>query len=102
MKFFIPRATPENTERIYESIKAFVKTTLGWDVSDRRIFRIEYFHNGKEHKAEVGTLTDVNHEEVIAILECNSYFVCTPTRGVVKGMPILVGTDEITSIEDFD
>ena len=28
--------------------------------------------------------------------------VCTPTRGVLSGMPILVGQDELTWAEDFE
>jgi hypothetical protein len=40
-------------------------------------------------------------ETVIAILESNSYLVCTQNRGVVKGMPILVGRDDQNEVTEF-
>ncbi len=102
MKFFLPHAQTEDlAEHTYEAIKLFVKDNLRCNISDRRIFRIEYF-NGKDHEAEVGKVTDVNGEEVIAILESFVYLVCTPNRGVLRGMPILVGTNEVFSISDFE
>jgi len=103
MKFFIPHATTDDlTQQTYNAIKLFAKQTLGWNVSERRIFRIEYRHGGTYHTAEVGKINDTNGEEVIAILESNAYLVCTPTRGVIRGMPILVGAEEIRTIEDFE
>jgi allophanate hydrolase subunit 1 len=103
MKFFVPRAkTPEKAEQIYEATKKFAEHTLGWEISERRIFRIEYWHNGKEHVAEVGAITNVNGEEVMVILKSNAFLVCTPNRGVLRGEPILVGTDEVRLVEDFD
>ena len=103
MKFFIPDAkTPDMAEQIYNAIKSFAKDTLGWNVSDRRIYRIEYYHDGKYRKAEVGKVTDSNNETVIAILESNAYLVCTPNRGVLRGMPLLVGANEARWVEDFE
>lgn len=103
MKFFLPHAgTADMAEQTFKATKLFAKDNLGWNISDRRIFRIEYVHEGKNHKAEVGKVTDVNGEEVIAILESNAYLVCTPNRGVLRGDPILVGTNEIRDIEDFE
>ena len=42
-----------------------------------------------------------NNELVIAILESTTYLVCTPNRGVVRGMPILVGQDKVERATDF-
>ena len=36
-----------------------------------------------------------------SILESNSYLVCTQNRGVVKGMPILVGRDDQNEVTEF-
>ncbi len=103
MKFFIPHAeTADMAERAYQGIKAFAKDNILWNISDRRIFRIEYFDKGKHRKDEVGKITDVNGEEVIAILESTAFLVCTPNRGVLRGDPILVGTNEVRDIEDFE
>jgi hypothetical protein len=102
MQFFVPTTTtPEDAARLYEAIKAFAKDTLQWPISDRKIFRIEYVHGGKTEQAEVGKRSDVNQEEVLAILESNAFLVCTPNRGVLRGDPILVGTGEVRVIEDF-
>lgn len=105
MEFFIPglEDKPEKAEELLKSIRDFAKTTVGWGVSNRRIFRISYYHDGKHYEDEVGKKDDVNRELVIAILEANPvYLVCTPNRGVLRGMPILVGFHDTISIEDFD
>jgi hypothetical protein len=103
MKFFIPDiASPELAEEELRSIKALLKTTLGWDATDRRIFRIKYNHNGRHLEAQVGKITKANNELVIAILESNAFLICTPSRGAGINMPLLVGTDEVISIEDFE
>ena len=103
MKFFIPDVEDvDEAEKIYDAIKKFAKMTLGWDVTDRRIFKISYRHNGNYYDAEVGKILKVNREEVIAILESNAYLICTPTRGVIRDMPLLVGGDSAISVTDFE
>ena len=103
MKSFLPYAqSPEIVEQTYEAIQRFAKENLGREISDRRIFRIEYSHNGKDHKAGVGTPTDITGEEVIVTLESNAFLLCTPNRGVLRGESILVGTNEVKFIGDFD
>lgn len=103
-KFFIPHAeTPEASERIYQVIKAFAQITTKYDISERRIFRIEYTHNGIKHEAEVGAISTANGEEVMAILESFVYLVCTPSRGVAENtLPIYVEIHDTTLIEDFE
>lgn len=103
MKFFIPDTDDEEkAEKVYQSIVSFAQQTMGWNIGNRRIFRIAYRHGGKSHVAEVGRINDTNGEEVIAILESNAYLVCTPSRGVIRGMPILVGQEEAFNVTDFD
>src|SRR6266571_2400387 len=103
MKFFVPHAKGnEQEQRVYDAIKTFAGETLGWDVSDRKIFSIRYKHDGKDYYAEVGQTEKVEGEEVVAILESNTYLVCTTNRGVARGMPILVGKEEAYIIKDFD
>ena len=100
MKFFIPHAKDKQQEKkVYEGIKKFAKDNTSWDIKERRIFSIEY--------AEVGKIENLIGEEVIAILESgysniSVYLVCTPNRGVIRGMPILVGEESVYSIVDFD
>ena len=107
MKFFIPHAKSEEEEtKVYEAIKEFAKTNTSWEIKERRIFSIEYTHDGKRIYAEVGKKENLIGEEVIAILESgylnvSVYLVCTPNRGVIRGMPILVGENAVY-IVDFD
>ena len=36
----------------------------------------------------------MNNELVIAILDCEiAYLICTPSRGVIRGEPMMVGRD---------
>ncbi len=73
--------------------------------SDRRVFSLEYRHDGEDHYAEVGKPNRVNGEHVIAILYEDLrqlYHVCTPNRGVVRGMSIPVGRHEVRAATDFD
>lgn len=103
MKFFIPdENNPELAEKIYQSIVQFAKDSMKWNVTNRRIYRISYKHNGKYHEAQVGQVNDTNNETIVAILESNAYLICTPTRGVLGGMPILVGRETAFSVSDFE
>ena len=103
MKFFIPDVDdPELAEKTYQSIVQFVPSTLGWDVTDRRILRITYRHHSESYEAEVGKINPTNNELVIAILDSNAYLICTPTRGVLQGIPMLVGKEETYSVEEFE
>jgi len=103
MKFFIP-AEPDaaKAEELYEAIKKFAKDTMGWQITSRRIFRLTFHDKGKECQAEVGKQTPMNGEIVVAILESNTYLVCTPNLGVCRDMPMMVGNDEGSWAEDFE
>ncbi|MFC1954028.1 hypothetical protein ACFLU7_00520 [Chloroflexota bacterium] len=103
MKFFIPKVNDQElAEKTYQSIVQFAKGKLLWDIAERRIFHISYNYKGKRHETQIGQINDTNREEVIAILESNAYLICTPTRGVLQGMPILVGAEEVICVNDFE
>jgi hypothetical protein len=102
--FFIPLAKDtEQAELVYDSIKQFAKQTVGCDATDKRIFSLAYGHDGRQYYAEVGKPEPREGELVIAILEMHSmpYLVCTPNRGVARGMPYLVGKNEALSLVEF-
>ncbi len=102
MKFFIPHVKdPQQAENILDGIKKFAQENLKWQPTNRRIFSISYRSEGKDHYAEVGKKDFETNEEIIAILEANAFLVCTFNNGVKKGMPILIGKDEVTNIVDF-
>jgi hypothetical protein len=85
-----------------KAIKLSARNAFGWNSTDRKIFKIEYKHHNKYHEVEVGKVTDTNDEMVMAILEVHAYLVCTLTRGIDEGIPIVVGQEETTRIEDFE
>jgi hypothetical protein len=106
MKFFIPFAKDEAQEQdVYGGIHKFLSQELGAVFTDRRVFSLRYHHDGKKYYAEVGKEHSLNKEPVIAILYEDLrklYHVCTPSRGVVRGMSILVGAAEVEEVVDFD
>ena len=101
-KFFIPKAKDDaQAQEVWKSVKKFAEETLDWEVSDRRIFSIAYQKHGEDYCAEVGKPDPRNGELVVAILESITYLICTPNRGVLRGMPLLIGKSELTDITDF-
>lgn len=103
MKFFIPKAKDEaEANDVYQAVKKFAQETLGWKITDDRIYSLRYIHNGKEYFARVGDIEGFTNATVIAILKSNTYLVCTRDRGVARGEPILVGTEEVLDIEYFE
>ena len=102
MEFFVPAAKGGmEAQSVWKATKKFAEETLGWKISERRIFSIAYQHDGKEYYAEVGKPDPRIGEIVLVILESDTYLVCTPNRGVLRGMPILVGRNEAEKIRDF-
>ena len=106
MKFYIPNAEDEEQAmQIYDGIRKFLSEQLGADFSNRRVFRLCYRHEGKDYEAEVGRRISLNGELVIAILYEDLrrlYHVCTPNRGVLRGISILVGVNEVVEAQDFE
>jgi len=106
MKFFIPYASDEaEGEGVYDAIRKFITEEMIADLSPRRIFSLKYRHDGKDYYAEVGGHDSRVHEPIIAILYDalrDLYYVCTPNRGVARGIPVLVGGNEVRHIVDFD
>jgi len=103
MKFFIPHAKDiKQAEEVLNGIRKFAQETTGWKPTKRRIFSIAYWFNGKDCYAEVGKKDPDTHEEIIAILEATTFLVCTINRGVARGMPILVGKEEVYNVVDFE
>lgn len=92
--FFLPFADSAATaDEAYETIRSTMAKEA-FPPTDRRIYRVAYQHNGRDLVATVGE-KDVDGETVIAILEVYNpeqiYMICTPSRGVVRGDPILAG-----------
>jgi hypothetical protein len=106
-EFFIPGAeTREQAEEAWLAVKRFTEEQTGWEVSDRRVFRVDYEHHGDQEWAEVGEPFRVAEadgdtpSDCLIILESNSFLVCTYNRGAARGMPYLVGVPH--TVVDFD
>ncbi|WP_298123338.1 hypothetical protein [Brevundimonas sp.] len=100
--FFIPFAdSAETADEVYATIRATMAKEA-FQPTERRVYRVMYQHNGRDLIATVGE-KDIDGETVIAILEGYNpgpiYMICTPTRGVVRGDPILAG--DILAVVDF-
>lgn len=106
MKFFIPRfeGKPKDAEKILEATRKVCSEQVGFPLSERRIFKMEFTHDGKNFVVEVGqVLRDRVNETVVAILDAgNLYLVCTRNRGVVRGEPYLVGKSSAWDVVDFE
>jgi hypothetical protein len=117
-EFFVPAAhDSDEAERVWQATKTFMEEQHGWNrVTDRRIFRLGYLHDGKHMEAEVGVVhpygglvtwdepTGPTGEPVLVILESDPapFLVCTANRGVLRGEPILVGGGEPYQVIYFD
>jgi len=106
MEFFIPEADDAaQADQVYEGTQRFVSESMGAELSDRRVYRINGVHNGRQFEARVGERFEQAGELVIAILfdpRRNLYYVCTPNRGVAQGHPYLVGANDAGDVEDFE
>jgi hypothetical protein len=100
--FFIPGIEDAKlAEESWQAIRSFVGQHI-FSATDRRIFQIRYTHDGHTIVARVGEIHDEISEMVIAILETTEcYSICTPTRGVLRGIPVLVGKPDTLTVENF-
>lgn len=102
MKFFVPTTKDDNqAEELYEVIKKSVQVTMGIDIGSQRIFALTCFKKGKEYQVEVGKPDPATGDTVMAILESFTYLVCTPNRGVLRGIPVLYGKQDVLSVTYF-
>ena len=104
MKFFVPGARDaDEAELALASMARF----NGVPVPERRIYRLEFRHNGRVFSIEVGgwipDYFDEGQQVVCAVLEGPlGLQICLPTRGVLRGSPILVSSESVISKEFFE
>ncbi|MGO9177928.1 MAG: hypothetical protein ACLQBX_08250 [Candidatus Limnocylindrales bacterium] len=61
---------------------------------------------GQDYRSQGGAVEAVAGEPVVAILEATNgaerlLFVCTPNRGVARGLPVYVGSRQVQTVTDF-
>jgi hypothetical protein len=102
MNFFIPEASDEaQAERVYAGIIKHVENQTGDTIKPRRISSMGFTHNGVKYTATVGEPFPRLEEPVIALLEGNLFYLCTPNRAVIRGEPYLIGRDEVNWVKEF-
>lgn len=103
MKFFVPASSnDEHAEHVYNLLKESVTDQVN-TILNARIREICFWHNGKKITESVGEISPSNGETVVAIFDAgNLYLVCTYSRGVASGGPLLAGKHHIIYAEPFD
>lgn len=109
-QFRVPAAedSDKDDEELYDAIVMFYEDQNG-HVEDERIEGIKFYddHPSQEREidVDVGETFPLNGETVQAIIHDGQrgiYCVCTASRGVLEGMPFLIGSDETIEIRHFD
>lgn len=105
MRFFVPPHTPDDFESIeaaYAAIANFAARTTRSVVARQRIYDLRYKHDGHDFRAAVGEVEPRSGEQVFAILKGKAYLICTLSRGVEEGEPLLVDLAEAYYVEAFE
>ena len=105
MRFFVPKpfaTTKQQACEAHECMRSFAKKKTGLNITDRRIYQIEFVRDSEQHEACVGQPEFDSGEPVIAILDaCGKYLICTPSHGGYRGKPIVVGKRCTESVIEF-
>lgn len=92
MQFFVPlTSNDEEAQEILEIVSEYINMPI----LEKKIYKVAYTEKGKEMTATVGEPVDPSYEEgdqlVAAIFGTpEKLSICLPTRGVVRGKPIIV------------
>ncbi|MEH2263407.1 MAG: hypothetical protein V7K59_11125 [Nostoc sp.] len=89
-------------EQVYSAIAKSLKAPI----TEKRIWKLQWRDREIDMECEVGkplpSSYQTGKELVLAIFECeNLYKICTLSRGGVKGEPILVGKNSLSSVTYF-
>jgi hypothetical protein len=96
MKFFLPAAADEaQAERVYQALAEQYQAI----VTNKRIYQLQWRHSRQDMSCTVDEKLPAYYktgdEPVIVILDCGNLFkICTPSRGVLRGEPVLAGKTE--------
>jgi len=106
MKFFVPKpfvTTMNGAQRAHKCMRDFAHQKLDLNVTDRKVYQIDYVCDGELWDACVGEPEHDSGEMVIAILDApRQYLICTPEHGGYGGKPIVVGKQHIESVIEFE
>ncbi len=104
MELFYPGSSDRSE---YDALRGFLNEN-GFPATSRSIYRLRYKHHGEEVEAAVGQTNPASNDLTLAIFELSSgsFAVCTKSRGIDHGdhghTPILVGSDQVMEVEEFE
>jgi len=114
MKFFVPKVSEDDQEKIYQALKEYNARTSQRKITDRRIYRLHQKVNRYKRYAEttkpqwlesdiiIGQTDD--KETLLALFETVEgwFLMVTKSNGGLQGAPKWVPADYISDIEEFD
>ncbi|GAA4405717.1 hypothetical protein GCM10023187_24400 [Nibrella viscosa] len=104
MKFFVPAVKDETeAEKVYGILRKKVIQQHGYQPGPARLYQLVYEENGQEFTDTVGEPSPFGGERVVAIFQAeDKYLVCTANKGVVKGLPMMVGDWAVVRVVPFE
>jgi hypothetical protein len=102
-QFFIPGGdSRQKSEEVYQWICGYVREMIGWEINPARIYSLSYARDGEQFVATVGQPDPRTGQLVVAILQSNTYLICTPSHGVYRGEPIQVAISDVSEVQYFE
>lgn len=103
MKFFIPFAVNDaQTHRILKRINDTLRTS-GYQINQPPFYQVSYLFQGALVSDTVGQVSAQHNEIVLAILSFNDdYLICTYSRGVTWGKPLIAYQRDVTAVVAFE
>jgi len=106
VEFFVPETeNREKSEEVWEATVKFVEDQRGQVDKDRRIYSIKYKDGSESYEVAIGDIVPQTGEPAFVILESETHdmhLICTPTRAVAEGTPIMIGNHNVINTEYFD
>ncbi len=103
MTFFIPfAANPIQADRICQRTQQRL-IALGYSPLTDRVYEIQFYRDGRLLTDTIGDLCPITGETVMLIFKNDvGYLVCSYSRGVAGGEPLIIKYNTIESVTLFD
>lgn len=99
-KFYIPGVEPHDLHQAWEDICRRFGSWSGYRVTKRHVRCISYLRDGTKLEAEVGRPEDEN--QIIAICELLSAYVCVRKSDLVGGNPLRIERADVYGVKYFE
>jgi hypothetical protein len=106
------RLAPEDAEAAWLTCRNAARAELGREPLGRRVYRLEYRHNGRSRRAVVGDPEPQGDVGLVTAIiafpgafgaaEADCYSIRRSAHGELEdGEPIIVGCEALSTVEDF-